>query len=70
MIWELDGVAPELGRDVWIAPDAQLIGRVVGKIREWGEQGGYFASEEDARPTGDAELEAYNRHLAGLSRED
>ena len=27
----------------------QLIGRVVARIREWGEQGGYFATEEDAR---------------------
>jgi ribonucleoside-diphosphate reductase alpha chain len=26
----------------------QLIGRVVGRIREWGEEGGYFATEEDA----------------------
>ncbi len=31
----------------------QLIGRVVGKIREWGEQGGYFATEEDARAYAD-----------------
>ena len=31
----------------------QLIGRVVGKIREWGEQGGYFASEEDAQAYAD-----------------
>lgn len=28
MIWELDGVAPELADDVWIAPDAQVIGKV------------------------------------------
>jgi carbonic anhydrase/acetyltransferase-like protein (isoleucine patch superfamily) len=28
-IWELDGLAPELAADVgWVAPDAQLIGRV------------------------------------------
>ena len=27
----------------------QLIGRVVGRICEWGEEGGYFATEEDAR---------------------
>jgi ribonucleoside-diphosphate reductase alpha chain len=26
----------------------QLIGRVVGRIREWGEKGGYFATDEDA----------------------
>jgi ribonucleoside-diphosphate reductase alpha chain len=31
----------------------QLIGRVVGRIREWGEEGGYFASEEDARAYAD-----------------
>ncbi|NHF72449.1 gamma carbonic anhydrase family protein [Paracoccus xiamenensis] len=29
MIWELDGVAPEIAEDAWIAPDAQIIGRVV-----------------------------------------
>ena len=29
MIWELDGIAPEIARDAWIAPDAQIIGRVV-----------------------------------------
>lgn len=29
MIWELDGIAPQIGEDVWVAPDAQLIGRVV-----------------------------------------
>ncbi len=28
MIWELDGVAPVLAEDVWIAPDAQVIGKV------------------------------------------
>jgi ribonucleoside-diphosphate reductase alpha chain len=31
----------------------QLIGRVVGRIREWGEQGGYFATEEDAEAYAD-----------------
>ncbi len=31
----------------------QLIGRVVGRIREWGEEGGYFATEEDARAFAD-----------------
>ena len=31
----------------------QLIGRVVGRIREWGEQGGYFATEEDAQAYAD-----------------
>lgn len=31
----------------------QLIGRVVGRIREWGEEGGYFATEEDARAYAD-----------------
>lgn len=29
MIWELDGIAPQLGTDVWVAPDAQLMGRIV-----------------------------------------
>lgn len=29
MIYTLDGVAPEIGRDVWIAPDANIIGKVV-----------------------------------------
>ncbi len=29
MIYELDGIAPTIGRDVWIAPDAQVIGKVV-----------------------------------------
>ncbi|MDO5658368.1 MAG: gamma carbonic anhydrase family protein, partial [Paracoccus sp. (in: a-proteobacteria)] len=29
MIWELEGTAPELGKDAWAAPDAQLIGRIV-----------------------------------------
>lgn len=29
MIWELDGIAPQLGADAWAAPDAQLMGRVV-----------------------------------------
>lgn len=29
MIWELDGIAPQLGQGAWIAPDAQVIGRVV-----------------------------------------
>ncbi len=28
MIWELDGQAPLLADDVWVAPDAQLIGKV------------------------------------------
>jgi ribonucleoside-diphosphate reductase alpha chain len=31
----------------------QLIGRVVGRIRLWGEEGGYFATEEDARAYSD-----------------
>ena len=31
----------------------QLIGRVVGRICEWGEEGGYFASDEDARAYAD-----------------
>lgn len=29
MIWELDGIAPEMAPDSWSAPDAQLMGRVV-----------------------------------------
>ena len=29
MIWELDGIAPDIAADAWIAPDAQIIGRVV-----------------------------------------
>lgn len=29
MIWELDGIAPEIATDAWVAPDAQIIGRVV-----------------------------------------
>ena len=29
MIYALDGVAPVLGQGVWVAPDANLIGRVV-----------------------------------------
>ncbi len=28
MIWELDGVAPDLAPDVWVAADAQVMGRV------------------------------------------
>ena len=31
----------------------QLIGRVVGRLREWGEKSGYFASEEDAQAYAD-----------------
>ena len=29
MIWQLDGIAPALAADAWVAPDAQLMGRVV-----------------------------------------
>lgn len=29
MIWELEGVAPQIAEDAWAAPDAQVIGRVV-----------------------------------------
>ena len=29
MIWDLDGVSPQLADDAWVAPDAQLIGKVV-----------------------------------------
>lgn len=28
MIYELDGIRPEIGRDVWIAPGAHIIGKV------------------------------------------
>ncbi len=28
MIWELDGIAPEIAEDAWLAPDAQAIGKV------------------------------------------
>jgi ribonucleoside-diphosphate reductase alpha chain len=31
----------------------QLIGRVVGRIRDWGVEGGYFATEEDAQAYAD-----------------
>jgi len=29
MIYELDGMVPEIGRDVWIAPGAHVIGKVI-----------------------------------------
>ncbi|SPH17850.1 2,3,4,5-tetrahydropyridine-2,6-dicarboxylate N-acetyltransferase [Defluviimonas aquaemixtae] len=29
MIYELDGVAPQIGAECWVAPDANLIGKVV-----------------------------------------
>ncbi|MFV0301943.1 MAG: gamma carbonic anhydrase family protein [Paracoccus sp. (in: a-proteobacteria)] len=29
MIWELDGIAPQLADDAWVAADAQVMGRVV-----------------------------------------
>ena len=29
MNWELDGIVPEIAVDAWVAPDANLIGRVV-----------------------------------------
>ena len=29
MIYELDGIVPEIAEDCWVAPDANLIGRVV-----------------------------------------
>lgn len=29
MIWELDGHRPQIAADAWIAPDAQIIGKVV-----------------------------------------
>ena len=32
MIWELDGIAPQIPNDAWVAPDANLIGRVVLEV--------------------------------------
>ena len=29
MIYELDGIVPEIAEDAWVAPDANLIGKVV-----------------------------------------
>ncbi|WP_304617770.1 gamma carbonic anhydrase family protein, partial [Paracoccus sp. (in: a-proteobacteria)] len=29
MIWALDGLAPQIAPDAWLAPDAQVMGRVV-----------------------------------------
>ena len=29
MIWDLDGIVPDIAEDTWVAPDANLIGRVV-----------------------------------------
>ena len=29
MIWELDGIAPHIAMDAWVAPEAQVTGRVV-----------------------------------------
>ncbi len=29
MIWELDGIRPEIAQTAWVAPDAQLMGRIV-----------------------------------------
>lgn len=29
MIWSLDGMAPQVAADAWVAPDANVIGRVV-----------------------------------------
>lgn len=29
MIWELEGIAPQIAGDAWVAPDAQVIGNVV-----------------------------------------
>lgn len=33
MIYELDGVAPQIASDAWVAPDANLIGKVVLEAR-------------------------------------
>ncbi|MBE2277564.1 MAG: gamma carbonic anhydrase family protein [Rhodobacteraceae bacterium] len=29
MIWELDGIRPEIDADAWVAPEAQVMGRVI-----------------------------------------
>ena len=29
MIWDLDGIAPHIAPDAWVAPDAQLMGKIV-----------------------------------------
>ena len=29
MIWELDGIAPHIAPDAWVAPDARLMGKIV-----------------------------------------
>jgi carbonic anhydrase/acetyltransferase-like protein (isoleucine patch superfamily) len=29
MIYELDGIAPTMGRDVWVAPGAHVVGKIV-----------------------------------------
>ena len=29
MIWELDNIRPEIAADAWVAPDAQVMGRVI-----------------------------------------
>ncbi len=29
MIWELDGIAPQIADDAWVAPDARLMGNIV-----------------------------------------
>ncbi|SMX35672.1 gamma carbonic anhydrase family protein [Maliponia aquimaris] len=33
MIYSLDGIAPEIATDAWVAPDANLIGKVVLEAR-------------------------------------
>ncbi len=32
MIYALDGIAPEIGEDVWVAPDTNIIGKVVLEV--------------------------------------
>lgn len=37
MIWELEGIAPQIAPDAWVAPDAQLMGNIVleGESSVW-----------------------------------
>ena len=33
MKWELDGIAPRIAADAWVAPDAQLMGRFANRFQ-------------------------------------
>ena len=33
MIYSLDGIAPEIDASAWVAPDANIIGRVIWAAR-------------------------------------